>query len=135
MAILRPWRNAVLVAAIWLAGWSAITAQASEIKDDAGLFSPAAVKTATESLNELEKRDHLPVQIETYATIPADKLAEFNKLPKSEWHQFYHKWIQERAKATDAKGLSSSPRVPDTLNIRHRRRCMNADSNRAQSRS
>src|SRR5206468_2296923 len=78
---------------------------ASEIKDDANLFSAAAVKSATESLNQLEKRDNLPVQIETYATVPADKATEFGKLAKSEWGKFYESWLKTRMKETNAKGV------------------------------
>lgn len=105
MATKRPWRTAVLVAVGWLAGWSAITAQASEIRDDAGLFSPSVVTSATENLNELEKRDNLPVLIETHASIPADKQDAFGKLEKADKAKFFEKWTRERAAETRTKGL------------------------------
>lgn len=105
MATKRPWRTAVLFAACWLAGWSAITAQASEIRDEAGLFSPAVVASTTDSLKQLEARNHLSVTIETHSTIPADRQAAFSKLTVGQRPAFFEKWALDRARATSAHGL------------------------------
>jgi uncharacterized membrane protein YgcG len=110
MATKRPWYTTVLIAVGCLAGFNAITSSsptlsASEIRDGAGFFSPAVVSSATEALNQVEQRDKVGVRIETFATIPADKLAEFQALPKSNWGVFYQKWIEEIARREKSKGL------------------------------
>ena len=99
-------RTAAVLAVGWLVGWSAVSAQASEIADEAKFFSPDAVAKATEDLNRLEKRSHVEVRIETYAGMSADQKVAYERLTtKTERDKFFADWLRDRARAVHAKGL------------------------------
>lgn len=105
MTTTRPWRTAVICAASWLVGLSAVSLQASEIRDDAKFFTEATVAKATQDLKALEKNHRLSMNVETHPVIPADKKGSFNTLDKSGRERFFSDWTLERARESKARGI------------------------------
>jgi len=78
---------------------------AAEIKDEAGYFSPAAVKQANEKIAELEKKHQTQIHVETYATVPeADKEASAS-WSAADRGRYFNSWITKRAGTLNAKGV------------------------------
>lgn len=84
---------------------TAISASATEIIDQGNFFSEAALKSANQTISELERKYKHQIHIETYLTVPGDKADAVAKMSKAEKDAFYVSWIKDRAKATNANGL------------------------------
>ncbi len=87
-----------------LAGMPVITL-AADVTDGGSFFSADAIKKANESIKDIEKKTGHEIQIETYATVPADKVDAVSKMDKKGRDEFTHEWVTERAKATKAEGV------------------------------
>lgn len=84
---------------------SAISASATDIIDQGHFFSEAALKSANQTISELEQKYRHQIHIETYATVPEGKAEAVAKMSKAEKDAFFVSWIKDRAKATNANGL------------------------------
>src|SRR5262245_9449337 len=89
-----------------LAGWLCLVTPAQavvpEVKDEAGLFSPDAVKRANELIANISRKYKKDVVIETYKTVPADKVPEWKKLGDQ---TFFPRWAESRFSALRASGI------------------------------
>lgn len=84
---------------------AAVSASATEIIDEGAFFSPGVLKSANQTIAELEARYHREIHIETYASVPADKADAVAKMSKAEKDAYFVSWIKQRAQATNANGL------------------------------
>src|SRR5262249_26871947 len=83
LMLTRQWLIAIPLAALLVGS----TARGSAVRDEARMFSPRAVEQAQRRLDQLEKKTHVPVVIETIDEIPdlkgadrKEKLQAVNKL-------------------------------------------------------
>jgi hypothetical protein len=100
-------RFAILVPAISILAVSARPAFAQtpvEVKDQAGLFKPEAVKKANEAIRELEKKGFL-LAIETYPAIPKEMIDRFKALDTKAKNEFFAEWGLKRAKELGGKTI------------------------------
>src|SRR5216110_1380382 len=86
-----------------LIGWLAVAGPASavlvsEVKDDAGFFKPETIKKANGEIKEIKERYKHDLVVETYKTVPADRLDEVKKMDKESRNRFFEGWEVERAK-------------------------------------
>jgi hypothetical protein len=87
-----------------LAGWPD-SAQAVEIRDDAGFFSRKALDQANARIVEIEKNYGKEIRIETFKAVPAGKTDAVSRMTKSERAGFFEKWARDRATAERVKGI------------------------------
>jgi uncharacterized membrane protein YgcG len=93
---------AFAVGSLWFAG----AVQAAPLIDDqAGLFSPEAVKTAEQALADVAKQIGHEVRVETYATVPANREGKVAEMSATERDRFYGDWLRARAQETKAAGM------------------------------
>lgn len=85
---------------LWLAGPA--RAVTPEVKDDAGLFTAAAVKRANEIIADVSRRFKKDIVIETYKEVPADKLGQRKSLGDD---RFFPKWAEDRFAALRTDGV------------------------------
>jgi uncharacterized protein len=55
------------------------TARAAEVRDQAGMFSPAAVRQAETELNRIEAANQLPITVETVASLDGQSISDATK--------------------------------------------------------
>src|SRR5262249_6129619 len=79
------------------------TAGNARVRDGGGFFKPETIKQANEILNEIKKRDHRDVVVETYATVPAGKDNEVKD--KESRERFFKSWAASRARDLDLNGI------------------------------
>lgn len=79
----------------------------ADVRDNGRLFTPETVTEARTIIKDIEAKFKHSVTVETFATIPDDKKAAFDKAKKSKTdvEHFYQQWVQDRAKAAGARGL------------------------------
>jgi hypothetical protein len=75
------------------------------VKDAAGFFSAAAVEKANRQIADIEQRFHRDLLIETFATVPADKVAEVKNMDKPGREAFFKKWGNERFRQEGVNGV------------------------------
>src|SRR5947209_800494 len=68
------------------------------VKDHAELFSADAVKAANKEIQEIKDRYQHDLVVETFATIPDSKKAEFEKIKADDAakNRFFVQWSEER---------------------------------------
>ena len=85
----------VLIPAL-VAGWLTAAGPAwaitPQVKDDAGFFSPAAVKKANEVIRDIKDRLHKDVVIETFKTVPANKVDQVKEMNPQARNRFFEEW-------------------------------------------
>jgi endonuclease/exonuclease/phosphatase family metal-dependent hydrolase len=86
-------------------GASVAVAAASEVKDEAGLFSEEAVTRANQQIRDLASKYDRDVRVETFAGVPADQADKFQDLSKSERARFFRTWAEDRSKAEKVNGI------------------------------
>jgi hypothetical protein len=91
-----------LVAGWLIAASPASAAVLARVKDEAGFFSPDAIKKANEIIREIKNNWEKDLLIETFPKIPAEKEEEYTKLGKE---KFFKKWAIDQAKASEVRGL------------------------------
>ncbi len=88
-----------------LAGWlilaGQLSAQTPPVKDDAGMFSAAAVGRASEAIKEIKVAFKKDIRVETFPT-PA---AKFNNLTPEQKPKYFKDWAESRAKALAIEGI------------------------------
>jgi S1-C subfamily serine protease len=75
------------------------------VADKARVFSPQAVQSAEQAVEELFKKG-LDVLIETYPSAPADWREKAKEAKPAERQQLFRKWATERLKAEKARGAA-----------------------------
>jgi hypothetical protein len=100
-----PWAWVPTLVAGWLAATGAARAEDPPIKDEAGLFSPAAVRKATEAIGEIRQAEHKDLVIETYPGVPADRARAFADMTHRQRDDFFLGWAAERARARAVDGV------------------------------
>ena len=73
-----------------------------EVKDEAGFFSPEAVKKAIHEIVAIDQRYAKELVVETFKEIPADRKKDYSPDKRKE---FFYKWAQERARANKVNGV------------------------------
>jgi uncharacterized protein len=89
----------------WLAAVGPAAAVTPEVKDEAGLFKAETVKKANAAVREIKNRYHKDLLIETFQTVPADKVEEVKKMDRAARDQFFEEWMRERARAAEVDGI------------------------------
>lgn len=74
------------------------------VADKARVFSPQAVQSAEQAVEELFKKG-LDVLVETYPSAPADWREKAKEAKPAERQQLFRKWATERLKAEKARGV------------------------------
>jgi S1-C subfamily serine protease len=74
------------------------------VADKARVFSPQAVQSAEQAVEELFKKG-LDVLVETYPSAPADWREKAKEARPAERQQLFRKWATERLKAEKARGV------------------------------
>ena len=94
-------------AMIWLAvvaglvSVSAARAVGPEVRDNAGLFSPAAVKEADAAIQKIQKELRKELLIETFPGVPENKKADYERNRE----EFFTGFVRERAQAARLDGI------------------------------
>jgi uncharacterized protein len=103
MTLALPRRSflGLAAAAVLLAAVAPARAYTPEVKDGAGLFSPDAEQRANQALRDLQKQFNKDLVIETYASIPADKKAEWEKNRA----EFFNQWAAAIAREHRVDGI------------------------------
>ena len=78
---------------------------AADIVDGGGFFSAETLAKANQTIRDLEQKTGHQVRIETFASVPTDKVEAVKKMSKTEREAFFTKWLHERAKETQAHGV------------------------------
>jgi uncharacterized membrane protein YgcG len=93
--------------ALCLALATAMSASAAvpEVQDGAGFFKPEAIAKANDALAEIGKKHNKDLLIETYATVPADKVAAVKAMDKEGRAQFFQEWANSRARRRRVDGV------------------------------
>jgi uncharacterized membrane protein YgcG len=76
-----------------------------EVQDGAGFFKPEAIAKANDELAEIGRRFKKDLLIETYATVPADKVAAVKAMDKEGRTKFFQEWANSRAKRRRVEGI------------------------------
>ena len=100
-----PWAWVSVLVAGWLAAAGATRAEDPPIKDEAGLFSPGAVRQATEGIEEIRRTEHKDLVIETYPAVPDDQTRAFAAMTRRQRDDFFARWADERARARGVGGV------------------------------
>lgn len=82
-----------------------VLTHAADVSDAGDFFSAAAVEKANSTIRDIEKKTGHEIRIETYATVPTEKVDEVAKMDKKQKDEFTHRWVNDRANATKAKGF------------------------------
>src|SRR5436309_2021594 len=80
---------AATMAASLLAVSSASAALTAEIRDEAGFFSPEAIQKANAEIKEIKREFKRDLLIETFKSVPADRLEEFKKMDRKARNRFF----------------------------------------------
>ena len=76
-----------------------------QVKDDGKFFSAEAVEKANRVIGEIEHQFHRDLVIETFATVPTDKVEQVKGMDAKAREQFYHTWALERARSEQLNGV------------------------------
>jgi hypothetical protein len=74
-----------------------VDAVTPEIRDDAKLFSPAAVKKADSIIREIYRQHDRDVLIETFAGVPVADVERFKAMDTSKREGYFLQWAKDRA--------------------------------------
>lgn len=84
---------------------SSALAGSNGVVDNAGFFSKQTVASADEKIASIKKQFGQDVLIETFATVPADMKANYERLDKAGRERFVESWFTERARANRVNGV------------------------------
>jgi uncharacterized membrane protein YgcG len=76
-----------------------------EVQDGAGFFKPETIAKANDGLAEIGKKHKKDFLIETYATVPADKVAAVKTMDKEARSKFFQEWANSRARRRRVEGI------------------------------
>src|SRR6185436_5742106 len=72
-----------------------------EVRDNAGLFSPAAVKQADETIRNIQRDFRKELLVETFASVPDSGKDEYARNRE----EFFANFVRERAQAARLDGI------------------------------
>ena len=72
-----------------------------EVRDDAGLFSPAAVQQADAAIQKIQRELRKELLIETFPGVPENKKADYSRNRE----EFFTSFVRERAQAARLDGI------------------------------
>jgi uncharacterized membrane protein YgcG len=78
---------------------------ANEVKDYAGFFQADTVQKATADLKAMRQRFGRDAIIETFKTVPPDKVKQVENMSAAQRRQFFADWMQDRVKASRVDGI------------------------------
>jgi hypothetical protein len=94
---------------ILLLGWLGAVAQAGTltpgVRDEAGYFKPQTVQKANDEIQDLQRDLHKDLLIETFKTVPADKVKAVKSMGRAAREDFFVHWAEERARAEGVDGV------------------------------
>ena len=90
-----------LTVAAFLVSAGAARAVGPEVRDSAGLFSPAAVQQADAAIQKLQKELGKELLIETFAGVPENRKADYSRSRE----EFFTSFVRERAQAARLNGI------------------------------
>jgi uncharacterized membrane protein YgcG len=90
-----------LVLAVASPAWAVVP----EIQDGGGFFKPETIAKANDLLAEIGKKHDKDLLVETYATVPADKVAAVKAMEKDARSQFFQEWANSRARRRRVNGV------------------------------
>jgi uncharacterized membrane protein YgcG len=76
-----------------------------EVQDGAAFFKPETIAKANDLLAEIGKKHHKDLLIETYATVPADKVESVKAMDKEARAKFFQEWGNSRASRRRVDGV------------------------------
>jgi uncharacterized membrane protein YgcG len=88
-----------------LAAGSPALAVVPEVQDGAGFFKPETIAKANDLLAEIGKKHDKDLLIETYATVPADKVEAVKAMDKEARAKFFQEWANSRARRRRVNGV------------------------------
>jgi hypothetical protein len=89
----------------WLAAGTSAAALAPGVRDEAGYFKPQTVQKANEEIKDLQRELHKDLLIETFKTVPADKVKAVRGMGRATREDFFARWADERARAEGVDGV------------------------------
>src|SRR5262249_46836919 len=94
---------------ILLIGWLAALAPAAAlepgVRDEAGYFKPQTVQKANEEIKDLQRELHKDLLIETFKTVPADKVKAVRGMGRAAAEASSAPGAEEGARAEGVKGV------------------------------
>ncbi|HXY36051.1 MAG TPA: TPM domain-containing protein [Planctomycetaceae bacterium] len=76
-----------------------------EVQDGAGFFKPETIAKVNDVLANIGKNHHKDLLIETYATVPADKVEAVKAMDKEARAKFFQEWANSRAHRRRVEGI------------------------------
>jgi len=101
--LLRKRLAAVLVA--WVGGLVAAPLARAQVKDDAHLFQPPAIRTADLRIDEMRGRFNKTLLIETFSAPPTERVKAVNLGDAKMRAALFDKWVAERVQQTKLNGI------------------------------
>jgi uncharacterized membrane protein YgcG len=90
-----------LVAASAATAWAVVP----EVQDGGGFFKPETIAKVNDILASIGEKHHKDLLIETYATVPADKVEAVKAMDKEGRSKFFQEWANSRARRRRVEGI------------------------------
>jgi TLP18.3/Psb32/MOLO-1 phosphatase superfamily protein len=97
------WLWLPMIFGLWMG--SSARAVTPQVKDEAAFFSATAVEKANREIAEIERRFHRDFVIETFRTVPADKVEQVKAMDHRGREAFFQKWGNERFRQEGVNGV------------------------------
>jgi len=82
-----------------------LTGHAADVSDSAEFFSADTIAKANQTIREIKSKFGHDIRIETYATVPSEKVQAVAKMNGKERDSFFASWLRDRAEATQSRGI------------------------------
>ncbi len=79
--------------------------RAADVLDGGSFFNADVLAQANQKIRAIEQKSGHEIRIETFATVPADKVEAVAKMDKSQRETFFKQWQHDRAEATKSRGV------------------------------
>src|ERR1700687_2122828 len=95
----------VVIVAGWLLAGGPAAALTPTVKDEASFFSPKAIQQANDGIRDIKDRFHKDLVVETFKTVPANKVDQVAKMDGQARNQFFEEWVRDRARQEGVDGI------------------------------
>ena len=92
-------------AAVLLLGIAGGQAARAQVHDNAQLFQPQAVSRADERIEDMRKRFHKTLLLETFEEPPADRVKDINLNDSKMREELFEQWVKDRVAAEKVDGV------------------------------
>jgi uncharacterized membrane protein YgcG len=99
------WPAVLLFLYVVLAVAAPALAVVPEVQDGAGFFKPETIAKVNDAVAEIGKKHHKDLLIETYATVPADKVEAVKAMDKEARTKFFQEWARSRGIKRQVNGV------------------------------